>query len=92
MMKSLILSRVTLTWIVLLGATLLSWEMGHGMGFESIEHASMAIILVSFVKVRFVMHEFMELRHAPLFMRLLADGWIVVVTLLLLGLYLRVGG
>ena len=88
-MKDLVISRITLIWFVLLGATLLSWEMGHGMGFDSVAHASMAIILVSFVKVRFVMQEFMELREAPLYMRLLADGWILVITLVLIGLYLR---
>jgi len=48
--------------------------------------------VVSFVKVRFVMHEFMELRHAPLFMRLLADGWIIAITAILIGLYLRAPG
>jgi len=88
-MKELLVSRITLIWFVLLGATLLSWEMGHGVGFESVKHASLAIIVVSFVKVRFVMMEFMELREAPLFMRLLADGWIVAITLILVGLYLR---
>lgn len=91
-MSSLLLSRTTLIWFFLLGATLLSWEMGHGIGFDEVKHASIAIIAVSFVKVRFVMQEFMELRHAPLFMRLLADGWVILITLVLIGLYLRLPG
>ncbi|MFA5632223.1 MAG: cytochrome C oxidase subunit IV family protein [Porticoccaceae bacterium] len=88
-MKDLVISRTTLIWLLLLGATLLSWEMGHGIGLDEVKHASIAIIIVSFVKVRFVMYEFMELREAPLFMRLLTDGWIIATTGVLIMLYVR---
>lgn len=88
-MKDLVISRITLIWLLLLGATLLSWEMGHGIGLDEVKHASIAIIIVSFVKVRFVMYEFMELREAPLFMRLLTDGWIIATTTVLIALYVR---
>lgn len=88
-MKDLVISRITLIWLLLLGATLLSWEMGHGIGLEEVKHASIAIIVVSFVKVRFVMYEFMELREAPISMRLLTDGWILATTMVLIVLYLR---
>ncbi len=88
-MKALLISRTTLIWFLLLGATLLSWEMGLGVGFDDVRYASVTIIVVSFIKVRLVMSEFMELREAPHFLRLLADGWIFVITLLLVWLYLN---
>lgn len=87
-MKSLFLSRITLTWFVLVAATALSWEMGHGMGFSDIRQAGVAIIIVSFVKVRFVILDFMEVRHAPRFMRLIAEIWTGVICMTLVTLFL----
>ena len=86
-MKALFVSRIGLAWAGLLIATLVSWELGHGIGIPSVRHASIAIILVSFVEVRFVVREFMELRHAPMALKLLADGWILVVCTVMIGLY-----
>lgn len=88
-MRSLVLSRITLVWFALLAATLASWEMGHGIGIHSVTHASIAIIIVSFVKVGFVMMEFMELRHAPRLARLLALAWLVAISIVLIVLYMR---
>lgn len=87
-MKSLFLSRITLTWFILVVATALSWEMGHGMGFSDIRHAGVAIIIVAFVKVRFVILDFMEMRHAPHFMRLIGEIWTVVICTTLVTLFL----
>ncbi|MBT8340354.1 MAG: cytochrome C oxidase subunit IV family protein [Desulfatitalea sp.] len=86
-MKALILSRVTLIWLILAGATLLSWEMGHGAGFDDIRYASTSIIAIVFIKIRFVILEFMELRHAPVPVRVAAEAWVVVVGTVLIVLY-----
>lgn len=87
-MRSLILSRVSLVWFVLLGATLISWEVGHGVGVDDLRLASLLIIFISLVKVRFVLREFMELRHAPAVLKLLGDAWLVALMGLLTVLYL----
>ena len=87
-MRSLILSRVSLVWFVLLGATLISWEVGHGVGVDDLRLASVLIIFISLVKVRFVLREFMELWHAPTALKLLGDAWLVALMGLLTVLYL----
>jgi Prokaryotic Cytochrome C oxidase subunit IV len=86
-MNSLIFSRIGLVWFLLVAATAASWEMGHGVGFEDIRHASIAIIVVAFVKVRFVILDFMEIRHAPIWMRIVGETWCVVVCSVLVVLY-----
>ena len=86
-MIALILSRKTLILFVLAGATLLSWGMGHGAGFGDIRNASTSIIVLALIKIRYVILEFMELRHAPLLVRIVAEAWVAVVCLALVVLY-----
>jgi hypothetical protein len=77
-------SRTTLVWLLLVLATALSWAMGHGLGIPNVRIASVAIIVVAFVKVRFVIFEFMEIRGGPTWMQRVGDGWVVVVAGLLI--------
>lgn len=86
-MKDLWLSRTTLIWALLVAATMLSWEMGHGVGFGSTKASGSAILVVTFVKVRFVVLEFMEIRAAPRWMRVVGEGWILFCASLLIGLF-----
>lgn len=79
-MTAVALSRPTLVWLLLVGVTVLSWGMGHGVGFGDADLAGAAILVVTFVKVRLVGHDFMELRDAPRWMQAAADGWLVVIT------------
>lgn len=90
-MKALLLSRITAVWALLVGATMLSWELGHGLGFDSVRTAGAAILVVTFIKVRLVMLDFMEIRHAPRWMRWVGESWIVLITTLLVVLFLRAG-
>lgn len=83
-MKEILLSRVTAVWALLIAATMLSWELGHGVGFDD---AGAAILVVTFIKVRFVALEFMEIRVAPRWLRTIAETWIVLTASLLIGLY-----
>lgn len=87
-MKALLLSRVTLVWMLLIAATALSWELGHGLGFRDARSAGVAILVISFAKVRFVIREFMEIRDAPLWMRVVGDTWLLLITVVLVGLFL----
>lgn len=50
--------------------------------------ATVAIILIAAVKIRFVMRYFMELRDAPLPWRSVTDAWLVTVTGVIVGIYL----
>lgn len=83
-MTALLWSRTTLIWLLLVAATTLSWEIGHGIGSTDARIDGAAILAVTFVKVRFVMFDFMEIRGAPIWMRRIADGWIVAITVLLM--------
>ena len=86
-MNYLLFSRVTLVWLLLVAATALSWELGHGFGYDDVRYASISIIIVAFIKVRFVILDFMEIRHAPIWMRAVGMTWLVVVCTTLVTLY-----
>lgn len=81
-------SRVTVIWVGLIVATGLSWQFGHGFGFgEQYHYATAAILIITFVKIRFVFLDFMELRTAPWPLRLAFEVWAVSVCVILIGLY-----
>lgn len=81
-------NKTTLVWFGLIAATLTSWfvGVGHELGEGS---AGVVILLIAFVKVRFVGRYFMELRHAPLGLVAVFDAWIIVVASALIGLFIR---
>ena len=87
-MKDLLLSRTSAIWALLVAATLVSWELGHGVGFDDARSAGAAILAVTFVKVRFVVLDFMEIRTAPRWMRAVLETWIVLCAALLIVLFL----
>ncbi|GAB4916723.1 hypothetical protein Mkiyose1665_10810 [Mycobacterium kiyosense] len=83
-MKTLLRSRTTLVWLLLVAATAVSWAMGHGVGMPNVQLAGIAIIIVAFAKVGLVVFEFMEIRTAPTWMQRAGKGWIVLVAALLI--------
>lgn len=76
--------RATMTWLCLLGVTFVSWTLGHGVGIGDPHAAGAIIIAVTFVKVRLVIREFMEVRTAPPWLRFGTDGWLLLVGTVLL--------
>lgn len=87
-MRPLILQKITLVWIGLVLATGLSWQFGHGFGFgDNIPYGTVAVIVISFIKVRFIMLDFMEVRTAPLALRVALETWCVLVCATLIFLY-----
>jgi len=83
--ERLVLTRQTLVWALLLGFTIVSWAIGH-THFAWISSGALVLVL-AFVKVTFVVREFMEVRHAPLWLKFLTGTWIVVACALLVILY-----
>ena len=75
-----------MSWLVLVAATLLSYALGaeHGVGS--------AIVVVVFgiaaIKVRLIGLDFMELRSAPMLLRVAFEGYCLVLWGVLSGLYL----
>jgi hypothetical protein len=81
------LNRITIVWAVLVAATLLSFDLGHGFSFHDHRYASVAVIVIAFIKVRFVILDFMELRNAPYIMRIAAELWTVLAPTALSTIY-----
>jgi hypothetical protein len=79
------LRRITAVWLLLVSATLFSWESAH-VGHDH-RLASSIVLLIAFTKARFVGLEFMELRAAPLPLRLIFEAWVVLACVALLILY-----
>lgn len=87
-MQELILNRITLVWLILVAATVLSFSLSGDFTVDDLEMAGVAILVTSFIKVRFVISEFMEINHAPLAFRLIADLWCGGTCVLLVALFL----
>ena len=84
-MKAFFLNSAHRAWLVLLIATGITWWLGDvgaaGTG------AILAMLAIAFIKGRLVILEFMELRGAPLMWRLLLEGWLILVSGLILLAY-----
>lgn len=89
-MVSLLKNPASVVWLVLVSATAVSWSLGvdHSFADGGRTEASVAILAIAFVKVRFIGLYFMELRHAPQVLRGLFEAYCVVVCALVLGFFL----
>lgn len=78
----LLRTRTSLVWIALILATLLTWSLGgshHTPGTGSGSAlAGFSILLIAFVKIRFIGMYFMELRHAPVILRVAFEAYCIV--------------
>lgn len=86
--KGLLRGPFMVVWFVLIGATLVLWYLGAEHGVHNHRVATVLIMLVAFVKVRFVGLYFMELRDAPNPLRLLFEAHCATVCAVVLGVYL----
>jgi hypothetical protein len=65
----------------------MSWRLGHGFLIRDLREASIVILVIAFIKIRYVMLDFMEIRGAPLPMRIGAEIWVGSVCATLVYLY-----
>ncbi|WP_371433381.1 cytochrome C oxidase subunit IV family protein [Novosphingobium sp.] len=69
-------NRISIVWLLLVLATLVSFEsvmIGHGRAARAI------VLVITFTKATFVGREFIELRHAPAWMLWLFQAWAAIV-------------
>ena len=80
----------TVVWVVLVLATVVSWALGsdHGVEGDWRRVASVAVLIVAFVKVRFIGMYFMDLRDAPLPLRAGYQLYCLAVCATVVGFYL----
>ena len=71
-------------------ATVASWLLGtsHGASADIAQTGTAAALAVGFVKVRYIGLEFMEIRTAHPALRWIFEGWVAVVGVALIILYL----
>lgn len=78
--------RVTLVWLGLVVLTCMTtWGLSKNLFSPAV--AVFGIFLIAAVKVRYVMLDFMELRNAPIPVRVAFEVWPVVVAAIILGFW-----
>jgi heme/copper-type cytochrome/quinol oxidase subunit 4 len=87
-LKGLLRGPFTIVWFVLIAATLLSWYLGSDHGVHDHRVTTVVIMLVAFIKVRFVGLYFMELRDAPTPLRIMFEAHCAIVCSAVLIVYL----
>jgi hypothetical protein len=83
--------RLIVAWLVLSAITIAQLGVGSFDGRDALgPHAAIAssAIVIALIKVRIILREFMEVRHAPILLCRLTDLWVVSTGVSLLGCYL----
>jgi heme/copper-type cytochrome/quinol oxidase subunit 4 len=77
--RDLVRQRATVSFALLLIVTLLSYWLTVGHGGSALDEGQSLVwtlvIVLAFIKVRWVLLDFMELRSAPIGLRLLYEAW-----------------
>jgi Prokaryotic Cytochrome C oxidase subunit IV len=83
--------RLAIVWLVLSAMTLAYVWLDGSADDDGVLKASTVVtvsaIVIALVKVRIIFREFMEVRHAPAFLRRLTDAWVLLMAVCLLGSY-----
>jgi caa(3)-type oxidase subunit IV len=90
MVKTLVQTKASLAWLILVALTLAQWTIGTLSGVVGAQHvwASLVIFVVAVFKARLVGLYFMELREAPLVLRGVFEMYCVVLLAVLSVMYL----
>jgi hypothetical protein len=82
--------RLIFVWLALSAITLAQLGLGS-LGAQDALTPNAAVttsaIVIALIKVRVIMREFMEVRHAPVSLSRLTDLWVVLTGVSLLGAY-----
>jgi hypothetical protein len=90
-MVDIFATRATLVWLLVASLTLVSWFVGshHHSVLNSIAPGAVILLFVAFFKIRLVILYFMEIKHAPLFLRLACEAWVIITCLCIFGFYYK---
>jgi Prokaryotic Cytochrome C oxidase subunit IV len=73
---------VTVVWLLLATGTATSWWLGSSTGGTTQAQRALTsggLLVLAAVKVRLIIFYFMEVRSAPLGLRLICDAWVTAV-------------
>jgi hypothetical protein len=86
---NLIRTSTTAIWLLLVVATCISWWFGESPNADQYRIVTtVSVLFIAFIKIRFVIMHFMEVRHAPFVLVVLCNAWVILVFLAVSGLYL----
>ena len=74
-------------WAFLVLLTVGSFWLGVDHGLGTARAALTPILVIALVKVWLVGRYFMELRHAPPWLRNVVDGWLAITAAVVVGMY-----
>ena len=80
--------KLVLLWALLIGVTLMSFESRQFSHSSNRPYLWILILGVAFFKVRVVVLDFMEIRHAPAALRFALEGWVILTCGVLMGMLL----
>jgi heme/copper-type cytochrome/quinol oxidase subunit 4 len=81
----------TVVWVVLSAITVVSWWLGparHSGPPAPSTVITVVVLALGFIKARLIIRYFMEVRTAPLWLRVSTDVWLVALWGGVLGIYL----
>jgi hypothetical protein len=80
---------LTIVWALLTAVTLVSWLTARDPGAAHVLNATVTVVVLvlAAVKSQLVIWYFMEVRHAPWWLKATTAGWVAALFALLLGLY-----
>ena len=87
-LRGLLRGPFMVVWFGLIAATLLLWYLGAEHAVQNAHLTTVLILIVAFIKWRFVGLYFMELRDAPIPLRMIFEAQCVIVCAVVLGVYL----
>lgn len=90
-MTSYVRNPLTTAWALLAAVTLVSWLTARdgGSAHALSTPVTVVVLAIAAVKSQLVIWYFMEVRHAPRWLRAATAGWVVTLFALLLILYFR---
>ena len=88
-MTSLIRNPLTIVWALLTAVTAVSWLVSRdgGAAHQLNSTVTTVVLLIAAVKAQLVIWHFMEVRRAPLWLKAVTGGWVIVVVAAMLGVY-----
>ncbi|MGV0739957.1 prokaryotic cytochrome C oxidase subunit IV family protein [Mycolicibacterium sp. (ex Dasyatis americana)] len=82
---------VTQTWLLLIAITVGSWWLAPAQYSETLRPSvpiTALVLALTLVKSRLIIRQFMEVRTAPRWLKLATDGWLAVLFVSILTIYL----
>jgi caa(3)-type oxidase subunit IV len=82
---------ITSVWVVLSVVTVISWWLGHRRGQGGLVASvpvTVALLTLGLIKSRLIIRYFMEVRTAPMWLRIATDSWLIIFWGAVLGIYL----